>query len=110
MELALGNYPGCLGETCAVSLLLGGLYLLLRRVITWEIPFFYVGTVALLSLLFGLDPVEQILSGGLLLGVEAEAHRPPAQRRSLQPEPVAEVGFVVVEQQAPDRLGGADEE
>lgn len=68
LELLLGNYPGCLGETCAISLLLGGAYLLIRRIITWEIPVFYLGTVALLSLMLGIDPIEQLLAGGLMLG------------------------------------------
>lgn len=68
LTLFLGNHAGCLGETCALALLLGGLYLLIRGVISWHTPVLFVGTVALLSLLCGRDPLYQILSGGLLLG------------------------------------------
>jgi electron transport complex protein RnfD len=63
-----GNIGGSIGETSAFALLLGGLYLLVRRVIGPEIPVLYVGTVALLSWAFGRDPLFQILSGGLILG------------------------------------------
>jgi len=67
-ELLLGNHGGSMGETCAIALILGGLYLMLRKVIAPTIPVFYIGTAALLALLLGLDPLEQVLSGGLLLG------------------------------------------
>lgn len=72
--LLLGKTGGCLGETSALLLLLGGLYLVLRRVIHLRIPLSYLGTVALLTLLFprGNDPLlwmgSQLLSGGLMLG------------------------------------------
>ena len=72
--LFLGKTGGCLGETSALLLLLGGLYLVLRRVIRLRIPLSYLGTVALLTLLFprGNDPLlwmaSQLLSGGLMLG------------------------------------------
>lgn len=66
--LLLGNHGGCVGETCALALLLGGAYLLLRGVITWQTPVCFVGTVFVLSLILGQDAVRQILSGGLLLG------------------------------------------
>ena len=70
-DLLLGNRSGSLGETCAVALLLGCVYLLCRRVITPVIPAAFVGTVYLLSWLIMGDPtlaLYQILSGGLLLG------------------------------------------
>ncbi len=67
-DLFLGNHAGCLGETCALALILGGLYLLVRRVISWQTPVVFVGVVALMSLLCGRDPLYQVLSGGLLLG------------------------------------------
>ena len=66
--LLLGNHGGCIGETCALALLLGGAYLLIRGVITWQTPVCFVGTVFVLSLILGQDAVRQILSGGLLLG------------------------------------------
>lgn len=68
MELFLGNHGGSMGETCALALLIGGVYLVLRRVIAPTIPLVYMGTAALLSLALGLDPLEQLLTGGLLLG------------------------------------------
>ena len=74
MSLFLGKTGGCLGETSALLLLLGGLYLVLRRVIRLRIPLTYLGTVALLTLLFprGNDPLlwmgSHLLSGGLMLG------------------------------------------
>lgn len=68
LDLFLGRHGGSLGETCALAILLGFVYLLVRRVITWHTPVVFVGTVALLSLALGQNPLEQILSGGLLLG------------------------------------------
>ena len=68
IDLLLGVHGGCLGETCAIALLLGGAYLLLRGIISWHIPVSFIGTAAVLSLLFGMDPLAQICSGGLLLG------------------------------------------
>jgi len=68
VNLLLGNYGGCIGETSALLLILGGLYLLFRKVIEWRIPFSYIGTAALMAIAFNQDPVFHILSGGLLLG------------------------------------------
>jgi electron transport complex protein RnfD len=72
LDLFLGKYGGSLGETCSLALLIGFVYLLLRRVITWHVPVSFVGTVFLLSLLMeGFDAMAAlawILSGGLLLG------------------------------------------
>ena len=72
MELFLGLKGGAIGETCGAALLLGFIYLLARRVITWHLPVTFVGTVFLLSLFMeGMDPVRAlslVLSGGLLLG------------------------------------------
>ena len=68
LTLLLGDHGGCLGETCALALVLGGVYLIVRGVITWQTPVCFVGTVALLSLALGQDVLGQVLSGGLLLG------------------------------------------
>ena len=67
-QLLMGQIPGCIGETFSLLIILGGLYLILRRVITPTIPLSFVGTVALLSFLAGDDPLYMILSGGLLFG------------------------------------------
>ena len=68
LNLFLGYHGGCLGETCALALLAGGLYLVIRRVISWHTPVVFVGTVALMSLICGKDVLTQVLSGGLMLG------------------------------------------
>ena len=68
LDLFLGKHAGCLGETCVLAILLGGLYLLVRGIITWHTPVVYIGTVALMSFLCGQDPLYQIMSGGLMLG------------------------------------------
>ena len=67
-NLFLGNHGGSLGETCVIAILLGGAYLLIRRVISWHTPVAFVGTGFLLTLALGEDPVAHILTGGLMLG------------------------------------------
>ncbi len=66
--LFLGMHGGCIGETSAFLLILGGLYLIFRRVISPIIPACFIGTVALLSFVAGENAILQILSGGLMLG------------------------------------------
>lgn len=68
LDLFLGNHAGSLGETCALALLIGFVYLLVRRVISWHTTVVFVGTVAIFTWILGYNPIEQILSGGLLLG------------------------------------------
>ena len=68
VTLLLGNHGGVLGETCAITILLGGIYLIVTKVISPMIPVTYLATVAVLSVCFGLDPIVQLLSGGLMLG------------------------------------------
>ena len=72
IDLFLGNHGGAIGETCAAALLLGGIYLLVRRVITWQIPVAFIGTVFVASFFMeGMDvtaALAAILSGGLLIG------------------------------------------
>ena len=74
-QLFLGNCGGSLGETCTVALLLGGIYLIIRRVISPRIPVAFIGTVALITFIFPQNGVErfswmlaEVLSGGLILG------------------------------------------
>jgi len=67
-NMFIGNHGGCIGETSALLLILGGIYLLFRKVITWHVPVVYILTVAMLSWVFGKDPVFNILAGGLMLG------------------------------------------
>ena len=71
-DLLLGLTGGAIGETCALALLFGFVYLLVRRVITWHIPVSLIGSVFILSFLMeGFDVMKAtalVLSGGLLLG------------------------------------------
>ena len=67
-QLFMGKIPGSLGETFKFLIILAFLYLVIRRVISPVIPLVTVGTVALMSVIFGLDPLYMILSGGLLFG------------------------------------------
>lgn len=68
VTLLLGNHGGVLGETCAIAILIGGIYLIATKVISPMIPVTYLATVAVLSLIGGYDPIVQLLSGGLMLG------------------------------------------
>lgn len=68
LSLALGTVGGCIGETSALAILIGGLYLILKRYIDWRTPLTYIGTVGMLMLLLGEDPIFHILAGGLFLG------------------------------------------
>ncbi len=68
LDMFLGNRGGCLGETCVLALLIGGIYLIARKVISPIIPVVYIGVVAIFSAILGQDPLMQILSGGLFLG------------------------------------------
>ncbi len=80
-SLFLGTIPGCIGEVSALLILIGGIYLLARNYIKWQVPVVYIGTVAVLTFvlpvhktgfafkgLFGGYPVYQVFSGGLFLG------------------------------------------
>lgn len=67
-NMLLGMRGGSLGETSVIALLLGGLYLLYRQVISWHIPVAFIGTVGVLTLLFGANPMYQLVSGGLFIG------------------------------------------
>lgn len=74
MDMFLGNIPGCIGEISAIALLLGGIYLVVRKVISARIPVAYLGTVAVLTLIFHKTdaPIQWMLynlfGGGLMLG------------------------------------------
>ncbi len=72
MDLFIGNVGGCIGETSALALILGGIYLVYRGVITPRIPVIYILTVAVLTLIFGgFDfqyMIYHIFAGGLMLG------------------------------------------
>ncbi len=70
----MGNIGGCIGEVSAIAILLGGLYLLVRKVITWHIPVAYLGSALILFYVFGRNGLftglvlYELLLGGILLG------------------------------------------
>ncbi len=74
LDMFLGNCPGSIGEISALALIAGGVYLVIRKVISPRIPLAYVGTVAVLALVFSktdsplLWMSYSVLSGGLMLG------------------------------------------
>ena len=68
LQMFLGYRGGCLGETCTLALLLGGIYLIARRIITWHTPVCFIATVALMSLVCGKDIPYQLMAGGLMIG------------------------------------------
>lgn len=68
VDMLVGRIPGTIGEVCKVAILLGLVYLLIRRTITWHIPVVMVGTFMLSAWAFGLDPIHAVLSGGILFG------------------------------------------
>ena len=67
-DMLLGNTGGSIGETSALFLIIGGILLLVFRIINWKIPVFYIATVALLTLTMGEDAIFHILAGGLMIG------------------------------------------
>ena len=77
-DLLIGNHGalggGCIGEICGIALILGGIYMLAKKIITWHIPVSILGTVLVVSALlhtwkpFYADPVTVLFSGGLMLG------------------------------------------
>jgi electron transport complex protein RnfD len=68
LDMLLGTIPGSLGETCKVALLLGATVLFVFKIIDWRIPFTFIVSAAVLSVLLGRDPLAAVLSGGLILG------------------------------------------
>ncbi len=74
-EMFLGHIGGSLGEVSAIAILIGAIYLLCRRIITWHIPVAFIGTAFIFSGILWLcnpeqflDPVNTILTGGIMLG------------------------------------------
>jgi electron transport complex protein RnfD len=67
-DLFLGFHGGCLGEVSCAALLLGGLYLIIRGVISWHTPVSFIAVVFALTALAGANPFQHIFSGGLFLG------------------------------------------
>jgi len=75
LNLFIGNIGGCIGEVSAFAIILGGIYLLYKKIITWHIPIFYLGGLALITSIFWImdstkyaDPLFHLLAGGAMLG------------------------------------------
>lgn len=68
LDAFIGNVGGCIGETSALLLIAGGIYLLYKKVINWRIPVTYIATVFILSYLMGRNGLYDILIGGLMIG------------------------------------------
>lgn len=68
LQMFLGARGGSMGETSCLALLLGGVYLLYRRVISWHTPVAFIGTVLVLTALLGQQPLYQVMAGGLFIG------------------------------------------
>ena len=71
-QLVLGQVGGTIGETCAIALIIGGIYLLYKHVISWKIPVIYIATVFILFAVIGRHgmrmPLQEIFAGGVMLG------------------------------------------
>ena len=68
-DLFLGNVNGCIGEVSALALLIGAIYLLVRKVITWHIPVSFLATVFIFAMIKGgVPPLVHVLSGGCVIG------------------------------------------
>lgn len=68
LDLFIGRIPGSIGEVCKIAILIGCVYLLIRKVISWHIPLSMLLSFALFTWLFGGDPLRGVLSGGILFG------------------------------------------
>ncbi len=68
MDLLFGQIGGSLGEVSAIALLIGFAYMLFKKIVTWHIPVSIFGAVVVMSLICGVNPVEQLFAGGMMLG------------------------------------------
>ncbi len=75
LDMFLGNIGGCIGEVSALAILIGGIYMLYKKIITWHIPIFYLLSLGIFTGIFWLvnpakfaDPLFHILAGGAMLG------------------------------------------
>lgn len=70
LDMFLGNRAGAIGESCAVALIIGGIYLIVRKVINWQTPVIFMATVFVLSFLLKMDitlALYELLGGGVII-------------------------------------------
>ncbi len=67
-QMFIGARGGSMGETSCLALLIGGIYLIARKVISWHTPVAFIGTVLVLTALLGRQPLYQVMAGGLFIG------------------------------------------
>jgi len=96
-SLFIGNIGGCIGETSVLLILIGGLILIFRRIITWHIPVSFIGTIAIVSYIYyyflgfaypGFVVMLHIFSGGVFLGAFFMA-------TDLVTSPVSGIGMII---------------
>lgn len=68
LDLFIGRIPGCIGEVSKIAILLGLVYLLIRKTITWHIPVTMIVSFMAFTWLFGSDPLQGVLMGSVLFG------------------------------------------
>jgi len=68
LDMFIGIKGGCIGEVSVLALLIGAVYLIVRKVINLWVPLTYIGTVAVITALAGQDPLYHVLSAGLIIG------------------------------------------
>ncbi len=68
LDLFIGRIPGCIGEVSKLAILLGLIYLLIRKTITWHIPVTMIASFMLFTWLFGGDPLQGVMIGSVLFG------------------------------------------
>ena len=68
LQAFLGQMGGCIGETSALAILIGGAYLIYKKHVDWRLPASMIGTVFVFTWAMGANPLMEILSGGLFLG------------------------------------------
>lgn len=68
IDCLLGTIPGCIGETSALLIAVGGIYLIARKIIDYRIPLAYIGTVIIFTYILGESGFYHALTGGLMLG------------------------------------------
>ena len=70
LDMLVGNRGGAIGETCAIALVLGGIYLIVRKVINWQTPVIFIGTVFIFSFIIKQDisiALYQVLGGAVVI-------------------------------------------